>query len=172
MTDDQAAPEDNHVEEKRADVYGPWLEAARNCDYIGVQTYSRSIVGKKDLPPPKGAELAQNGMEFYPECVEHVVRYTSKETKLPVIVTENGIATEDDTRRVEYYRRALAGLKRALDDGVDVRGYMAWSLLDNFEWQLGYTPKFGLVAVDLKTQKRTIKPSAAMLGNIARRNAL
>jgi beta-glucosidase len=172
MTDDQAAPEDSHLEEKRAEVYGPWLEAARHCDYMGVQTYSRSIVGKRDLPVPQGAELTQIGWEFYPECVEHVVRYASKETKVPIMVTENGIATEDDTRRVEYYQRALAGLKRAIDDGVEVRGYMAWSLLDNFEWQSGYTPKFGLVAVDLKTQKRTIKPSAAMLGNIAGRNAL
>lgn len=172
MTDDQPAPEDSHLEEKRTDVYAPWLEAAKKCDYMGVQTYSRSIVGAKDLPAPKGAELTQNGMEFYPECVEHVVRYAAKQTGVPIIVTENGIATEDDTRRVEYYQRALAGLKRAIDDGVDVRGYMAWSLMDNFEWMSGYTPKFGLVAVDLKTQKRTIKPSAAVLGNIARRNAL
>jgi beta-glucosidase len=74
--------------------------------------------------------------------------------------------------RVKYLQQALAGLKRAVDDGVDVRGYIAWSLLDNFEWMMGFTPKFGLVAVDVKTQKRTIKPSAAVLGNIARRNAL
>jgi beta-glucosidase len=172
MTDDQPAPEDSHLEEKRADVYGPWLEVAKHCDYLGVQTYSRSIVGKKDLPAPKGAELTQVGWEFYPECVEHVVRYASKEAKVPIIVTENGIATDDDTRRVEYFQKALTGLKRAIDDGVDVRGYIAWSLIDNFEWMSGYTPKFGVVAVDLKTQKRTIKPSAAVLGNIARRNAL
>lgn len=172
MSDDQAAPEDSHLEEKRKEVYAPWLEAARHCDYLGVQTYSRSIVGKKDLPAPQGAELTQNGMEFYPECVEHVVRYASKETGVPIIVTENGIATEDDTRRVEYVQRALAGLKRAIDDGLDCRGYVAWSLMDNFEWMSGFTPKFGMVAVDLKTQKRTIKPSAAVLGNIARRNAL
>jgi beta-glucosidase len=69
MSDDQAAPEDSHLEEKRAEVYGPWLEAARHCDYLGVQTYSRSIVGKRDLPAPQGAELTQTGMEFYPECV-------------------------------------------------------------------------------------------------------
>ena len=111
-------------------------------------------------------------MEFYPQCVEHVVRYASKATGVPIIVTENGIATEDDTRRVAYVQRAVAGLKRAIDDGVDVRGYVAWSLMDNFEWMSGYTPKFGMVAVDLKTQKRTIKPSAAFLGNIARRNSL
>jgi beta-glucosidase len=73
---------------------------------------------------------------------------------------------------VEYYQQALAGLKHAIDDGVDVRGYVAWSLMDNFEWTSGYEPKFGLVAVDLKTQKRTIKPSAAVLGNMARRNSL
>jgi beta-glucosidase len=172
MQDDQPAPEDSHLEEKRADVYGHWLEAAKHCDYLGVQTYSRSIVGKKDLPTPKGAELTQTGMEFYPECVEHVVRYAAKETGVPIYVTENGIATEDDTRRVAYYGQALAGVKRAIDDGVDVRGYVAWSLMDNFEWMSGYTPKFGLVAVDLKTQERTIKPSAAFLGNMARRNAL
>jgi beta-glucosidase len=172
MSDDQPAPEDSHLAEKRAYIYGPWLDAAKQCDYMGVQVYSRSIVGKKDLPPPKGAETTQVGWEFYPECVEHVVRYASKETGVPIMVTENGIATNDDTRRVEYYQRALAGLKRAIDDGVDVRGYVTWSLMDNFEWMSGFEPKFGIVAVDLATQRRTIKPSGAMLGNIARRNSL
>lgn len=172
MTDDQPAPTDSHVAEKRADVYGPWLEAAKHCDYLGVQTYSRSVVGKKDLPPPPGAELTQVGWEFYPECVEHVVRYASKEAGVPILVTENGIATTDDSRRIEYYQRALTGLKRAIDDGVDVRGYVAWSLLDNFEWMSGFEPKFGIVAVDRATQKRTIKPSGAFLGNIASRNSL
>ena len=172
MTDDQPAPTDSQVAEKRADVYGPWLEAAKQCDYMGVQTYSRSIVGKRDLPPPAGAELTQVGWEYYPECVKHVVRYASREAGVPLIVTENGIATTDDPRRVEYYQRALTGLKRAIDDGVDVRGYVTWSLLDNFEWMSGFEPKFGIVAVDLKTQRRIIKPSAAVLGNIARRNSL
>jgi beta-glucosidase len=172
ISDDQPAPTDNHVAEKRADVYGPWLEAAKTCDYLGVQTYSRAIVGKKDLPPPKGAELTQAGWEYYPECVEGVVRYAAKETGVPILVTENGIATTDDTRRIEYYRRALTGLKRAIDDGVDVRGYITWSLLDNFEWMSGFEPKFGIVAVDRSTQKRTIKPSAAFLGNIAGKNSL
>jgi beta-glucosidase len=172
MSDDQPAPADSHLAEKRADVYGPWLEAAKSCDYLGVQTYSRSVVGKKDLPAPQGAELTQIGWEFYPECVEGVVRYAAKETDVPIFVTENGIATTDDARRIEYYRRALAGLKRAIDDGVDVRGYITWSLLDNFEWMSGFEPKFGIVAVDPASQKRTIKPSATFLGNIARRNSL
>jgi beta-glucosidase len=172
MNDDQPADGQSRIAHKRAEAYAPWLEAARHCDYLGVQPYSRTIVGEKDLAPPKDAEITQTGMEFYPECVGNVVRYAAKEARVPVVVTENGIATEDDSRRVEYTRRALAGLKSAIDDGVDVRGYVAWSLLDNFEWNLGFVPKFGLVAVDLKTQKRTIKPSARMLGEIARRNSL
>jgi len=78
MLDDQAVPADSHLAEKRADVYGPWLEVAKENDYLGVETYSRALVGKKDLFPPKGAETTQVGWEFYPECVEHVVRYASK----------------------------------------------------------------------------------------------
>ncbi len=101
-----------------------------------------------------------------------MVRYVSREVRVPLIVTENGIATMYDTRRVEYFQRALTGLKRVIDDGVDVRGYFAWSLLDNFEWLSGFTPKFGIVAVDLATQRRTVKPSGVMLGNIARNNSL
>ena len=88
------------------------------------------------------------------------------------MVTENGVGTEDDARRVEYIQRALAGLKRCIDDGTDVRGYIHWSLLDNFEWTFGYVPKFGLVSVDRERQKRNAKPSASRLGKIARNNSL
>jgi beta-glucosidase len=173
MEDDQPDGTDGHYADKQAEVYGPWLQLAKQDDFIGVQTYTRSrIAGAKALPPPQGAELTQMGYEFYPESLEHTVRFAAKESGVPVIVTENGIATEDDTRRVEYIRRALAGLKRCIDDGVVVRGYTHWSLLDNFEWIFGYTPKFGLIAVDRETQKRTVKPSAIMLGKIAKANSL
>ena len=90
---------------------------------------------------------------------------------LPIYVTENGIGTEDDAQRIDYYREALAALVRAIESGIDVRGYYAWSLLDNFEWIHGYGPKFGLVEVDRATQVRTPKPSASLLGNVARANA-
>ena len=89
---------------------------------------------------------------------------------MPIYVTENGVSTEDDARRIEYIERALDGVRRCLADGIDVRGYIHWSLLDNFEWIYGYRPKFGLVAVDRATQQRTIKPSARYLGEIAKRN--
>jgi beta-glucosidase len=112
------------------------------------------------------------GYEFWPEALEATIRDAVEKTGLPVIVTENGIGTEDDTRRIEYVRRALQGVINCLKDGLDVRGYTYWSAFDNFEWSLGYRPTFGLITVDRPTQQRTIKPSARWLGDIARANAL
>jgi beta-glucosidase len=97
---------------------------------------------------------------FTPEALGTTVRQAYAATGVPVIVTENGVASEDDAERIEYYSRSLAALRAAMDDGVDVRGFFAWSLLDNFEWAEGYRPKFGLVAVDPVTFARTPKPSA------------
>ena len=172
MEDDQPIGSDSRVAEKQAEVYGPWLRLARQDDFLGVQTYTRKRIGAHTLRPPENAELTQTGDEFYPEALEHTVRYASQQAGVPIIITENGIATENDSRRVEYIQRALAGLKRCLDDGVDVRGYIHWSLLDNFEWIFGYGPKFGLISVDHESQKRTIKPSATVLGKIAKSNSL
>ena len=87
-------------------------------------------------------------------------------------VTENGIATEDDAERVEYVTLHLEQVHQAIGRGVDVRGYFYWSILDNFEWNEGYRPKFGLVAVDRDTMERTPKPSLAWYGGVARANAL
>jgi beta-glucosidase len=114
----------------------------------------------------------QTGWEVYPDALEHTVRLASERTEVPVLVTENGIATSDDDERVAYTRAALAGLARAIADGVDVRGYLHWSLLDNFEWVSGYKMTFGLIAVDRTTFARTVKPSARWLGEIARANRL
>ena len=87
-------------------------------------------------------------------------------------MTETGIATTDDTRRIAYLDAALRGLHNCLADGVDVRGYYQWSLLDNFEWVLGYSMRFGIVDVDRTTFVRTPKPSAHWFGAIAKANAL
>ncbi len=153
------------------DVY---LEAARTDDFIGVQTYSRDRVGPDGIvPPPEEAELTLMGYEFYPQALEQTIRYAHEVTEAtPILVTENGIGTDDDRRRVAYYREALGGVRRCLDDGIDVRGYIAWSAFDNFEWALGYRPTFGLVAVDRTTFERTPKRSAHLLGAVARTNRL
>jgi beta-glucosidase len=89
-----------------------------------------------------------------------------------LVVTENGVATANDSERVEFIKRALAALHEAMADGAPVRGYVHWSLMDNFEWAHGYGPKFGLVAVDSKTQERTVRPSAFYLGGIAKAGRL
>lgn len=171
ISDDQSASPDSRRDAKRDVLYGAWLAAAGKSDFLGVQTYTRARVRKDgDLPPEPGVELTQMGYEFWPEALEQTIRYAAATAKVPVYVTENGVATEDDARRVEYIGRALAGVERCLADGIDVRGYVHWSLFDNYEWMLGYRPKFGLVAVNRETQERTVKPSARYLGEIARRN--
>lgn len=155
----------------RAESEDIFLEAARGDDFVGVQTYSRVRMGpERRLRPEQGVELTQMGYEFWPEALEATIRHASEVARVPIIVTENGIATDDDTRRVAYVQRALSGVSRCIEDRIDVRGYYYWSMLDNYEWIFGYGPKFGLVGVDRETQTRTQKPSAEWLGNIARTN--
>ncbi len=157
----------------RQAINGVYLENLRDDDFVGVQTYSRMRFGPEGpLPPEEGVELTQVGYEFWPEALEATIRYAIDVTGIPVIVTENGLATTDDTRRIAYIERALQGVANCLNDGLDVRGYTYWSAFDNFEWMQGYRPTFGLIAVDRKTQVRTVKPSAPWLGAIARVNGL
>ena len=148
-------------------IEGQFLESARGDDFVGVQTYTRIRFGPKGhLPPPTNAERTQMGYEFYPEALEATIRKAARISGCPILVTENGIGTEDDSRRIAFTRRALEGILATIADGIDVRGYIHWSLLDNFEWLEGYRPKFGLVAVDRETQARKPKPSAYWLGDI------
>lgn len=154
--------------EMRTPMEDAFLEAARGDDFIGVQTYSRVRIGPNGQLPAENPEATQMGYDFYPQALEHTIRRAASVTGCPVVVTENGIATQDDTRRIDYVTEALRGLQRCVDEGVDVRGYFYWSWLDNFEWVLGYGPTFGLTAVDRATQERTHKPSARWFGEIAR----
>ena len=157
----------------RYDLNDAFLEAVRGDDFVGVQTYSRQRVGPAGpLPPAAGVELTQMGYEFWPEALEATIREAAAVAQIPIIVTESGIGTPDDTRRVEYIRRAVRGVANCLKDGIDVRGYTYWSALDNFEWMMGYRPTFGLIAVNRATQQRAVKPSARLLGAIARANAI
>ncbi|ACZ20239.1 beta-glucosidase/6-phospho-beta-glucosidase/beta-galactosidase [Sanguibacter keddieii DSM 10542] len=153
----------------REDVF---LVAARDDDWVGVQSYTRTRVGTDGpLHPEPGVELTLSGYEFYPQAVGEAARHTWEVTEhTPVIVTENGLSVTDDTRRVAYLHGALDSLERAMADGVDIRGYLHWSLLDNYEWG-SYAPTFGLVAVDRETFERHPKPSAHELGRIAQGGA-
>jgi beta-glucosidase len=143
-----------------------YLPHLQKDDFIGVQNYSRKLVGPEGtLPPPEGAELTQMGYEYYPQAIGNVVRYVAKHWNKSILITENGVAATDDTRRVEFIRQAIEGVQSCIADGIPVKGYFHWSLLDNFEWMLGFEPKFGLIAVDRNTQKRTPKESLNYLGS-------
>jgi beta-glucosidase len=175
MTDYQAVDGgEAKVEQIRRSMEDVFLEAVRGDDFIGVQTYSRGRIGPNgDLGPEPGVETTIMGYEFWPEALEATIRRAWDLTEqIPIVVTENGIAATDDERRIEYVRRALEGVLRCIDDGIEVQGYTYWSALDNFEWAEGYRPVFGIVAVDRETQERTPKPSARWLGSVVRANAL
>jgi beta-glucosidase len=163
------------LERARAMHEDYYLEAARGNDFVGVQAYTRTRIGLDGLPmdPEPGSAVVESmGYEYWPPALEASIRHAVDVTGAPVYVTENGIGIDDDPTRIAYVTEALQGVGRCLDDGLDVRGYTYWSLLDNFEWAEGYKPRFGLVAVDRETFVRTLKPSATWLGAIARAGRL
>ena len=142
-------------------------------DFIGVQCYSRVHFGPEgQAPNDPRVPITQMGYEYWPQGVEHCARRAAAMTGIPVLLTESGIATDDDAERITYLAEVLRGVRRALDDGVDIRGYFVWSLLDNFEWSNGFGPKFGLHSVDRTTFARHPKPSASWFGAVARGNRL
>ncbi|HYD48584.1 MAG TPA: family 1 glycosylhydrolase [Terriglobales bacterium] len=174
MSDFQALPGGEAIcAQAAADAYDPFLEAAQQDDFIGVQTYSRNrFDANGPVGPEEGVPTLIMGYEFWPEALGGTIRYAAQRARVPIYVTENGIGTTDDQQRIEYEKRALAAMVQCMRDGIDIRGYYYWSLMDNFEWLFGYGPQFGLIAVDRRTQLRTPKPSAYWLGQIARNNAL
>lgn len=153
---------------KRRTAQLDFLDVSKDDDFVGVQTYTRDVLGPDGrVGPPPGSPRMQTGWEVYPDALEATVRLAASQTSRPVVVTENGIATSDDDQRILYASRALHGVARCAEDGVDVRGYLHWSLLDNFEWMAGYSATFGLVDVDRATFERRAKPSLAWLGSVA-----
>ena len=162
-----------------------FLELARQDDFVGVQTYTRFRFGPEGTRSPGSdwsdttRELSetdattQMGYEFYPQALGGAIRRAHRSCPgVPILVTESGIATAIDEKRIAYIDLALREVLGCLADGIDVRSYMYWSLLDNFEWALGYAPTFGLVAVDRERFTRHPRPSAAWLGAVARARAL
>ena len=122
------------------------------------------------------------GWEIYPEGLTEVLTRVSRDyTQVPLYITESGAAFADevtpdalvrDFDRVDYMRSHISSAKKAIDRGVNLRGYFAWSLLDNFEWTFGYAKRFGLVHVDFETQVRTPKQSAAWYRDLILDNRL
>jgi beta-glucosidase len=140
-----------------------------------VQTYSRARIGAAGaIGNEEGVDVLAMGYEYWPDSLPETIRRAWEVTKgeVPILVSENGIGTDDDPQRVRYVHRALTGVLDCIEEGIDVIGYTYWSLLDNFEWALGYAPRFGLVEVDRTTFERRPKPSAAWFSSVARSNEL
>jgi beta-glucosidase len=166
-------------------VNDSFFELARNDEFIGVQTYTRFRIGPKGPRSPghdwsdttreltETVETTQMGYEYYPQALGAAIRRAATSCpRIPILVTENGIATASDEKRIAFMEAALKEVQACIAEGIDVRSYLYWSWLDNFEWALGYAPTFGLVAVDRRTFARHPKPSAAWLGAVARNRAL
>jgi beta-glucosidase len=159
-------------------LLGDWLWQGRvlrrslpTLDWIGVNYYTRVRVGWPPVHVAASGELTDFGWEIYPPGLYAVLRRVGRYGK-PVVITENGIADADDDQRAGYIVAHLREAHRAIQAGVDLRGYMHWSLMDNFEWAEGFSQRFGLAEVDFSTQARRLRPSAHVYGQIARSNAL
>ena len=169
---------------------------AAPLDYVGVNYYFRRLVSAANDATPaevsyksmgfatemgKDGPLTEIGWEVYPRGLYDIVQRVSKDYKLPIEITENGCSYGDypdatgrvaDVRRIHYYRDHLRELAHAINDGAEVHGYHAWSILDNFEWAEGYTQRFGLVYIDFPTQRRYMKDSAKWYAKVASTNTV
>jgi beta-glucosidase len=167
-------------------------------DFIGINLYDRTVVSAPRamerlfnpqfwLLPAKFVRGTQGprtgfGWEVWPKAMYDMVMQITRDYNRPVIeITENGCSYQDapgadglvhDVRRIDYHRGYLSELARAIHDGADVRGYHAWTLMDNFEWEEGFSQRFGLVYVDFKSQQRTVKDSGKWYARVASENAL
>ncbi len=162
-------------------IFCEFLPAKQCLDFIGLNYYTRDFIRFKSLlgvdfigeicdkehHRHQIKELNMMGWEVYPEGLYHVLKQL-KRYRLPIIISENGIATEDDRQRARFIENHLTSVRRAKAEGIPVAGYLHWSLLDNFEWAHGFSPRFGLVEVDHQTLKRKIRSSAQVLTNICR----
>jgi beta-glucosidase len=134
-------------------------------DFLGINYYTRIWASSQGLPAPCALGRTDMGWEVYPDGLRELLQGIHAAYKLPpLFIMENGMANApaeglNDTSRIDYLHRHLEALAQARAAGVDVRGYFAWSLLDNFEWDSGYAKRFGLVDVDYTTQQRTPKAS-------------
>jgi len=156
---------------------------AQRLDLLGINHYSRTLIRNgQPVRPVPGAEYTEMGWEVHPPAFRRLLVRLKREYPIPPLyITENGAAFPDevspdgrvhDPRRVNYLREYFAQAHKAMEEGVDLRGYFVWSLLDNFEWGYGYSKRFGLIYVDYATQRRILKDSARWYAGVIERNSV
>lgn len=138
-------------------------KVVKTCDFLGVNFYfSNRIYGYRIHNPNE--QLSDMGWDMSPGDLEHALERLYAKYGLPIIITENGCADKSDKKRQWWLTHTIMSLQRALANGVDVRGYMHWSLMDNFEWDKGKWPRFGLIEIDYATMERKVRPSGKRYG--------
>ena len=163
----------NNILKKLGDYFwNDWfLNKIKNYqDFIGLNHYNRNVIDNGFYKNPN-EKLTDFGWEFYPESIYQALDELKKYNK-PIYITENGIADAADSMREEFLERSLASVQQAISEGVDVRGYFYWSLLDNFEWDKGYWPRFGLIEIDYKTLERKPRKSFYAYRDIIKNNGV
>lgn len=160
------------------------LPKARTLDFIGLNYYTRDFVHNEGFRIPAifgdictlkhHREVGKRNFlswEIYPQGLYRLIKEFSQ-YKLPLLITENGVCTDNDEERFEFIESHLGELAKAIKEGAPVFGYLYWSLFDNYEWAEGFSPRFGLIEVDYETQERKIRPSAKRFAQICERGAL
>jgi len=149
-----------------------FLERIKNSqDFIGLNYYFHNRIKGFKFNHNSNEEFSDLGWEIYPEGIYRVLKELKKYNK-PIYITENGLADKDDAKREKFIKEHLTWIWRAIQEKIDVRGYFHWSLLDNFEWDKGFWPRFGLIEVDYQTMARKIRPSAKIYARICKENQL
>lgn len=137
----------------------------KQCDWLGVNYYfSDRVYGYRVHNPDK--KVSDLGWDMSPENLQFALERLYEKYGLPIIITENGLADSEDAERQWWITQTLLAMHRSMKNGVKIEGYLHWSLLDNFEWDKGFWPRFGLAAVDYKTNRRTLRPSAVWFGKV------
>ena len=142
----------------------------KHFDFIGLNYYCRLLIKGFNFNAGKGQRI-DVGWEIYPEGIYHVLKSLDRYQK-PIYITENGLADSQDRWRAKFIIDHLRWIHKAISEGVDVRGYFHWSLLDNFEWAYGFWPKFGIIEVDRETLERKMRFSGKVYGEIARTGSI
>ena len=140
-------------------------------DFIGLNHYFHNRIKNFKFNQNENKKISDMGWELYPESIYYVLR-SLKRYNQPIYITENGLADAEDKNREWFIKESLKNIHKAISEGVDVRGYLYWSLLDNFEWDKGFWPRFGLVEINYRTLERRIRPSAWEYKKIIEANSI
>ena len=143
----------------------------KHLDFIGLNYYFHNKIKFPFLRRNENKITSDLGWEIHPEGMYWVLKWLKK-YNLPIFITENGLADKEDKLRKNFIKDHLVWVHKAIKEGVDVRGYFHWSLMDNFEWDKGFWPRFGLIEIDYKTQKRIVRKSAYYYSEISKNNKI